>query len=906
VRTLISTVASRTRNGAVVVGVLLCLASAGVNALQNLTSSDVREPRPLPPQIIAAPLRALQSTVALPRPADAPALLNRYCVTCHNERLKTGGLALDTLDVRDVSQHTERWEQVVRKLRTHSMPPPGAPRPDPATYDFLIGWLEGSLDRLAATAPKPGTLSVHRLNRTEYANAIRDLLALEIDGRTFFPADDTGYGFDNIADVLSVSPLLLERYLSAAIKVSRLAIGDPAMPPSSQVYAVGKYYRQDDRRSEDLPFGSRGGLAVRHYFPVDGEYLLKVYLDRTYQGNVRGLAEEHQLEVRINGERIQQFRVGGFDVDAEGNLLPQTVPGTTGQKPTTPATAAPTGGSVRPDPAQPAPRPSPTPRRQLTPEQIAEQAAKIVQQAQVAGQSAEQDHGADAHLFIRFSAKAGPATIGINFVARDTLHEGARRQTLMITSYEYAGNTTGDPLVGSIDIRGPYDVTGRGDTPSRRRVFACRPTRPNDETRCATQIITSLATRAYRRAVTERDIAPLLELFRAGRQDGDFDTGIQSALERILISPAFLFRVVEPPSGTRPGELYRLTDSQLASRLSFFLWSSIPDDELLELAARGRLSTPAVLERQVRRMLADPKSSALVSNFAGQWLMLRNLRLITPDPYQFPDFDDNLREALQRETELFFESQLRENRSVSELLSANYTFINERLAKHYGIPNVYGSHFRRMTWNDDKRYGLLGHGSILTITSYPNRTAPTIRGKFLLENILGTPPPPPPPDVPQLDDTETKGQSRSIRERLEQHRRNPTCATCHRNMDPLGFALENFDALGRHRTHDGDTPIDPSGVMPDGTKLDGPATLRQALLANPDQFVEVVGEKLLTYALGRGIEYYDRPALRKVVRAAASDGYRWSALVLAITESLPFRMTVAADNSTRGNPISER
>jgi hypothetical protein len=845
--------ARRIRSLALALGALACL-EGQAPALQAASSTS-RTPSRFE-AVRSQQLQAVQSPQAI---------LNRYCVTCHNQRLKTAGLLIDALDVANVQSNTERWEQIIRKLRAQTMPPPGAPRPDEVTYRSLAESLEHALDRAAAEHPNPGKLTIHRLNRTEYVNAVRDLLALDINGRSFLPADDTGYGFDNIADVLSTSPLLLERYLSAAVKISRLAVGDPSLTPSSQEYTVGKYFRQDDRRSEDLPFGSRGGIAVRHYFPVDGEYILKVYLDRTYQGNVRGLAESHRLEVRVNGERLTDFSVGGSDLDAGGR----------GPRPG--------------DPARP-----PGARQRLTTEEIAERAARIVEQAQVSGQRAEQDHSADAQLFFRFRAMAGPALVGVSFVAEDTLHEGSRRPTLMITSYEYAGNTVGNPMVASIDIRGPFNVSGRGDTPSRRRIFTCRPTRTgSDEERCATRILARLAQQAYRRPVSEDDTRPLLAQFKSVRPDKDFDAGIQAGLERILISPSFLFRVVEPPAGAKPGTVYRLNDVQLASRLSFFLWSSLPDEELLQQAMKGRLSDPVVWGQQLRRMVADPRARSLIDNFAGQWLLLRNLRLVTPDPYEFPDFDDNLREALQRETELFLESQLRDDRSVIELLTANYTFLNERLAEHYGVSGVYGSHFRRFTWRDDTRYGLLGHGSILTVTSYPNRTAPTIRGKFLLENILGTPPPPPPPNVPPLQENATKEAPRSVRERLEQHRSNPVCAGCHRNMDPLGFALENFDALGRFRTTDGDSPVDPAGMLPNGRALDGPASLRRALVADPDLFVETFVEKLLTYALGRGVEPYDRPAVRQIVRKAATDNYRWSAIIAAITDSLPFRAAVA-------------
>ncbi|MBI3894423.1 MAG: DUF1592 domain-containing protein [Acidobacteria bacterium] len=747
-------------------------------------------------------------------PATQPAspqrvLLNRYCVTCHNEKLKTANLMLDKMDVEDVSEGAAVWEKVVRKLQGRAMPPAGMPRPDNATYDSFVTYMETALDRAATAKPNPGRPVIHRLNRTEYGNAIRDLLAIDIDAGSLLPADETAYGFDNNADALAVSPVLLERYMSAAKKISRLAIGDIAIPPAVETYYVPEDFVQEDRVSEDLPFGSRGGIVIHHYFPLDGDYVLKILLQRDSEEAILGVDKLHQVDVLLDGARIELFTVGG-----ERN-----------------------------------------------------------------GKSAEEyERTADAVLEIRIPARAGAHVVGVTFL-KDTLKpDGA--------GFFRQG-------VASVTIGGPYGATAPGELPSRARIFVCLPTGSWDEDPCAKKILSTLARRAYRRPVTDADVQPLLGLYKVGRSKGGFEAGIMLALREMLVSPGFLFRVEHDPPNVAPDTAYRISDLELASRLSFFLWSSIPDDELLELAERGKLKYPAVLEQQVRRMLRDSRSKALVSNFGGQWLYLRNMRMKVPDAAVFRDFDENLRQALQQETELFFESNMREDRSVLDLLNADYTFLNERLARHYGIPNIYGSRFRRVTLTDENRKGLLGQGSILAVTSYNTRTAPTLRGKWLLENILGAPPPPPPPNVPSLKD-DKDAKALTMRQRMEQHRANPACASCHKVMDPLGFALENFDAIGRYRTTDGKTLIDASGELPDGTKFAGPAGLRNVLLGKSEQFVATVIEKLLTYAVGREIEYYDMPAIRKITLEAAPD-HRWSALIMGIVKSAPFQMRKAQE-----------
>ena len=766
------------------------------------------------------------------------ALLNRYCVTCHNERLKTADLMLDRADVENVSAAAPVWEKVVRKLRTAAMPPAGVPRPDPASYDSLATYLETELDRAAASHPNPGRPAVHRLNRAEYANAVRDLLAVAIDGAALLPADDAGHGFDNIADMLSVSPLLVERYLFAARSITRLALGDPAVRPFTENYDVSRYLVQDDRMSEDLPLGSRGGIAVRHTFPLDGEYVLTIRLQRNKDNYIIGLAEPHLLDVRLDGARIKMFPVGGEHKGKSGPLYSFILP------------------DYRGDPEQE--------QYELT---------------------------ADAALEVRFPAKAGTRLVQVAFLNEIFEREGEVMPRQLRDELTGSGFKGGPPSVDRVSVSGPYNATGMGETPSRAKILVCTPSGAGDEEACARRILSALAHRAYRRPVTDADLQTLLGFYKAGHQNGGFEAGIAGALQRMLVSPEFLFRIERDPANLAPGAPYRISDLELASRLSFFLWSSIPDDELLALAESGKLKDAAVLQQQVERMVGDLRSRALVNNFAGQWLSLRNLRNISPDPKVFPDFDDNLRGALQEESELFFESMVREDRSLLDLLDADYTFLNERLARHYGIPDVFGSHFRRVTLRNEERKGLLGQGSVLTVTSYSNRTAPTIRGKWLLENIMGAPPPPPPPNVPSLAEEEGKeGKVLTMRQRMEHHRANPVCAACHARMDPLGFALENFDALGKWRTAEGGTPIDPSGQLPDGTQFQGPAELRKILLSRREQFVITVTEKLLTYALGRGLEHYDQPVVRKIVRQAAPNGYRWSSLIVGIVNSTPFQM----------------
>ena len=823
----------------------VCLAVAAASAWAPLA---VAAPRP---ETAGSP----QTRPARPATQAATpqrALLDRYCVTCHSERLKTGGLALDMVDVADIGAAPELWEQVVQKLRGGMMPPAGRPRPDQHTYDEFRSWLETGLDRVAATRPEPGRVPTHRLNRAEYANAIRDLLALDVDVAALLPADDSGHGFDNLAGTLALSPVLLERYMSAARRISRLAVGDPTIGPgfTSKTYVVPINMAQNDRMSEDLPFGSRAGIAVRHRFPLDGEYVIRIRLKRSVYEYIVNLDEVHDLDLRLDGQRIARFSVGG---GGGGTPAPVSFSGT------------------------------------------------FVAAGDAAYPSQEWDDyrtGADADLAVRLRATAGTRVVGVSFVGRSWEHEGVLQPPLReygatVTETTDTSSRPEGPGIESVAVDGPYAVTGSGETTSRQRIFVCRPEggAGSDEARCARTILSTLARRAYRRPATDADVQPLLPFYESGRAGRGFDEGIQAALERILIDPEFLFRIERDPADGASGAPYQLSDLELASRLSFFLWSSIPDDELLDVATRGQLSEPDVLERQVRRMLDDARATALVDNFAGQWLSLRSVDGIAPDPNLFPGFDENLREALRRETELFVESQLREDRSVVDLLRADYTYLNERLARHYGVPHVRGSRYRRVTLDDDRRRGLLGQGSILAVTSYGNRTSPVLRAKWLLENVLGTPPSPPPPDVPALPDAGDADDPRTVRERLAMHRRSSACAVCHAPMDPLGFALENFDAIGGWRTTDAGLPIDAAAVLADGvTTFDGPSELREVLLARSEQFVETVTEKLLIYALGRGLEYYDRPVIRAIVRDAEAQDYRWSALILGIVDSAPFRM----------------
>jgi hypothetical protein len=753
-------------------------------------------------------------------PSSPRPVLDKYCVSCHSARLKTAGLVLEGMDSSSVARDTVVWEKVVRRLRAGSMPPQGLPRPDTPTYAAAAGWLEGALDRTARERPTAGRPLVHRLNRAEYANAVRDLLALQIDPAAFLPPDDSSYGFDNIADVLGTSPALLESYLTAAGRISALAVGDAAIGPSSQTFHVRGDASQVEH-VEGLPLGTRGGLLVRPTFPLDGEYVFKVKLLQTNLGSIRGLEYTDQLEITIDGERVHLAPVGGA---AEYSAAPDN--------------------------------------------------------------ATDVANGIEARLQVRVPAKAGLRAVGVTFLQKTAAQRGNHLQPFLRTTL-IATDHTGLPHIESFSITGPFNATGPGDTPSRRRIFTCRPAVRADEGPCAETIITTLARRAFRRPVTRQEVERLLAFYGSA---GSFEHGIELALRAILASPKFAFRVESDPPETMPGATYRISDLELASRLSFFLWSSIPDDELVALAAKGRLKDPAVLEQQVRRMLADARVEALVSNFAGQWLYLRNLRSFEPDKNEFPDFDDNLRQGLQRETELLFDSIMREDRSVLDLMTADYTFVNERVAKHYGIPHVYGSQFRRIPVTDEARKGLLGQGSILMVTSHADRTSPVVRGKWILDNLLGTPPLPPPPDVPPLKENQGDTEPHSLRERMEEHRSNPSCASCHKVMDPLGFALENFDAVGAWRTTDEGTRIDATGQLADGTPIDGVVSLRNALLRRPETFVSTMTEKMLTYALGRGLASYDMPAVRSIVRGAAAHDFRFSSVVLGVVGSVPFQM----------------
>ncbi len=794
------------RGGSVLLGVSVMLATAVSGPVET-----------------AGPQQA--SASARPSPASHTALLEQYCVTCHNERLRDRGtvpVALDAVDLSTVPAQAELWEKVIRKLRTGSMPPMGRPRPDARVADSFAVFLETEIDRAAASHPNPGrTEPLHRLNRTEYQNAIRDLLALDIDAAKLVPADDQSYGFDNIAGVLKVSPTLLERYMGAAREISRLAVGASAITPAGETFRVVSDLSQYQHR-DGLPFGTRGGVSVPYNFPVDGDYDIKLELLDLFAG--APIREPHQLELSLDGEQIGLFHLAPRDPEAD--------------------------------------------------------------------QGAAYNSGPDA-LEVRVPVTAGPRVVTATFIKKtDALAESVRQP--FARPHGEGDYLLYQPHLGTVAITGPFNVTGVDDTPARRRIFVCRPSSPVEEGPCARKILSTLARRAYRRPVAENDLDDLVAFYNEGRDADGFDAGIERALRALLVSPDFLFRVVSDPPGTAAGAYYPLSDIELASRMSFFLWSSLPDDELLDVAEQGRLQDPTVVEAQVRRMLADPRSEALAKNFAGQWLRLRNISGALPSDVIFPDFGESLREDFVRETELFFDSIMRDGRSVTELLTADYTFLNERLASHYDITGVYGSDFRRVALVDPNRHGLLGQGSILTVTSYPDRTSPVGRGKWVLENVLGAPPPPPPANVPELEPDADSGKALSMRERMEQHRANPVCASCHRIMDPLGLALENFDAVGRWRAHmPGGTAIDAAGTMPDGTAFEGPADLRALLVGNPEQFATVVTEKLLTYALGRGVEYYDAPAVRQITRGAVGDDYGLASLVVGVVQSTPFQMRLA-------------
>ena len=770
---------------------------------------------------------------------SASAAVAKYCATCHSARIHTAGMVLDQEAIDQVPANAEKWEKVIRKLQAKSMPPVGALRPDAATYEALKGYLETELDRAAAARPSPGKLPLlHRLTRTEYQNAIRDLLGLdalprEMDYSMLLPQDNAMSGFDNIADLLFVSPTAMESYLGAAEKISRFAVGDPSAPVMFNTYRMPDEEPQTARVDESLPYGTRGGLAIRSDFPLDGEYAIKV----TFAGSA---TDEQKLEIAVDGERVrlETLAVGGGRGGRGGR-----------------------GGGAAGRGAQPG---APPVDDDIDP---------------------GYGRGGRAPLEIRVPVKAGPRLIGVTFIERDEVRD---EQVLRPRA-----RGVGPALaVGAVTISGPYNAKGPGDTPARQRIFVCRPASAVEEAPCARRILSTLQRRAYRRPVTDADVQSVMPFFTDGRAEGGFDLGIQRALQRLLMSPQFLFRIEHDPSNAVPGTSHPVTDLELASRLSFFLWSSIPDDELLNLAGQGKLRQPGVLEQQVRRMLADPRSSSLVTNFAEQWLYLRDIEAKRPNEILFPDFDESLRAAFRKETDLFLDSVLRGNASVLELLSANYTFVNERLARHYGIPNIHGAEFRRVTFPPGSpRGGLLGQGSLLTITSYANRTSPVNRGKWVLENLLSAPPPPPPPNVPALKTAaDTTGKPLTMRDAMVLHRANPACASCHARMDPIGFAMENFDPVGRWRDTDAGSPIDASGVFPDGAKFDGMAGLKATLLSRPEEFVSTITEKLLMYALGRNVQYFDRPAVRAIDRESARSNYTLSSLVLGVVKSAPFQM----------------
>jgi Protein of unknown function (DUF1592)/Protein of unknown function (DUF1588)/Protein of unknown function (DUF1585)/Protein of unknown function (DUF1587)/Protein of unknown function (DUF1595)/Planctomycete cytochrome C len=782
---------------------------------------------------ISSAFLAISAATAFGQVSPNPAreLVAKYCVSCHNEKLKTAGLDLNHTDADHVFNSAEAWEKVIVKLRSRSMPPPKLPRPDNATYDKVAGWLESEIDREAAAHVNPGrSASLHRLNRSEYANAVHDLLAVEVDPKQTLPPDEQAFGFENNADALAMQPALLDRYVSAAATVARQAVGDSTIPPRFVRYGALKdnandltYLRQVDRLGEDFPLGSKGGVAAQHYFPVDGEYVFKLRLQRAWDSEIRGLNVATQFELRVDGKRVWQTTLGGGKPPSKTFIF-----------------------------------------------------------------------DGDEALQVRLPVKAGQHKVMATMLKTDDIEpEGPGPDRLPL--FSRASDNSSSPIaIAALWIGGPYGAQVPAESPSRELLFVCRPANSVDEVPCATKILSRLARRAYRRTATEDDVNTLLSFYKRARAEGAFDDGIRVALERVLVSPDFLFRIEADPAGAAPGSVYRISDVELASRLSFFLWSSIPDDTLLDLANRGKLHEPAILEQQVSRMFADPRARAsLVENFFSDWLETRNVWLLNPDGTKFPWFDDNLRSAFVTETELFLDAQLKENNSVSDLLTSNATFLNEQLARHYGIPGVYGSHFRPVKLTDENRFGLLGKASVLAVTSYTTRTSPTIRGKWLLENILDAPPPAPPPNVPSLESSNKDGKPLSVRQMLEMHRANPVCASCHARMDPLGLSLENFDAIGQWRTTDAGHAIDASGVLLDGTKVDGPRELRQALLAQRTQFIKTVTEKLLTYALGRGLEYYDAPTVRAIDRSAAASDYRWSSIILGIVKSPPFQMRTA-------------
>ena len=810
----------------------LAWASVGI----AMSAARMQTPTPTQAQPQPAPSVPPPARAAAAPPVDHRATVTKYCATCHNQRLKIPAgapLHLDTVDVNNPAKDAAIWEKVIRKLGVGAMPPSGSPHPGAPALAALVDHVTAALDRAADEQNNPGRFVLHRLNRAEYANAIRDLMAIEVDVADLLPPDSSDFGFDNIATALTVTPALLERYLTAAMRISALAVGDPKVEPALDQFPVRLDVTQNGY-VEGLPFGTRGGALVRYNFPVDGEYVLAGALFRPIDNadsGIEGHDTPFEFEISIDGVRVHAAKIGGKD-DHELS------------------------------------------KRNLS-------AAR---------------EAVEERMKTRMTVAAGPHDVGFAFVDRPARLQDIFQLPLRSSQDLHVGS--GLPKLRHVAIGGPFVVKGISDTPARTRLFVCRPAAAAEEAGCARRILSTLAQRAYRRPVTEADVQPLIAFYQMGRRGGDFEAGIRAAVPRVLASPSFLFRTEQDQAGVRPNAPHRVSDLELASRLSFFLWSSIPDDELLNVAIRGQLRAPGVLERQVRRMLADTRADALMANFAGQWLALRNLERVVPDLLEFPDWDHNLRQAMQRETELFFGSIVRDDRSALDLLNADYTFVNERLAQHYGIAGIRGPRFRRVTVTDRNRRGLLGHGSILSLTSVATRTSPVFRGKYILTTFLNTPPLPPPDDVPALEENTGTAKPKSVRERLEAHRRNPVCASCHRNMDPIGFALENFDAVGQWRdTTEAGTPVDASGVLVDGTKVDGPGALRQALAARPNVLVGTMTEKLLTYALGRGLQPYDMPVVRAIVRDAATQDYRMTSIVNGIVRSRPFQMRVQVSDT---------
>jgi len=817
-------------------------------ALSGGLSAGIQAPRPAQAPANPATKVATSTTATntAPNPAAYQEMLNKYCITCHNEkaRIPAGApLALDTANLKDPGAKADIWEKVVRKLGVGAMPPQNSPTPGPAELNAFRSALIASLDSAAAAKNNPGRYVIHRLNRTEYGNAIRDLVGVTVDVTDLLPSDGGDFGFDNIASALKTSPLLLERYLTAALRISEIAVGDPEVEPGTQTFSIGTVVTQG-QHMDGLPLGTRGGTAVHYDFPADGEYVFYGRLLRTvaegYVG-VEGHETPFQFIVTVDGEQVFSAPVGGKeDHESSGKNI-----------------------TISRDEVD---------KRMTSP---------------------------------RVKVTAGPHEVGFTFIDRPT-QEQNMWQPVLRDSLE-AHNPSGIPRLRTGNIQGPFNVTGITETPSRKRLFTCKPTTSAKETSCANEILSNVARRAYRRPVIESDLEAPMAFYNAARKDGgDFNAGIRGGLARILASPAFVFRTEEDPARLAPGAAHRISDIELASRLSFFLWSSIPDDELLNLAVAQRLRDPRTLEAQVKRMLADERSDSLMKEFTGQWLQLRNLDKVTPDLLMFPDFDDNVRQAFRKETELFFTSIVRENRSTLDLLDADYTFVNERLARHYGIKGVYGSRFRRVLVTDPNRRGLLGQGSFLSLTSAANRTSPILRGKYVISNLLNTPPLPPPPVVPQLEESAPKDRPSTVREQLELHRANPVCASCHRNIDPIGFALENFDAVGQWQsaTREG-LKIDSAGVLFDGTPVDGPVALRKALLARPEVFVGTVTEKMMTYALGRGLDPVDMPVVRGVMRGASKNNYAMQNIILGIVQSSAFQMRTKLSDTSAVKPVAQ-